>query len=65
MASVRKSEFAAIASRTEIVVLGAQFVPADIADEGLLTPEDYAALALDHIERTSKVVFQLQIVKRA
>ena len=66
MASVRKTaQIAPVAVTTRIVVLGSQLVPDDIASEGLLTPEDYRALALDHIERTSVAVYTLQIVLKA
>ncbi|MDZ4797855.1 MAG: hypothetical protein SGI92_06815 [Bryobacteraceae bacterium] len=66
MDSVRKmTNLAPGRTVTRILVLGAQLVPDDIAEEGLLTPEDYRDLALDHIERTCAAVFRLQIVKRA
>jgi hypothetical protein len=62
----RKSAAAAnSASLTEVVILGPQLVPEDIVAEGLLTPDDYRALAIDHIERTCEYIFELQIVKRA
>lgn len=66
MPSVRKtSQTAPTAVTTRIGVLGSELVPDDIASEGLLTPEDYRAIALDHIERTSDAVYTLQIVLKA
>lgn len=66
MDSVRKmAGFTPTSTMTSVVVLGAQLVPDDIAAEGLLTPEDYQALALDHIERTSDAIFQFQIILRS
>jgi hypothetical protein len=40
-------------------------LPDDLDEEGLLTPEDRAAVALDHIERTSDVVVRFEIQKFA
>ncbi len=52
-------------SCTQILVLGDNLVPEDIAAEGLLTAEDYREIALDHIDRTSDFVFRLQITRRS
>lgn len=67
MGPVKKSVSAIpAASQTELIVLASQeLVPEDIIAEGLLTQDDYRALALDHIERTCEFVFELRIVRRA
>jgi hypothetical protein len=40
-------------------------LPQDVVEEDLLTAEDHRDLTLDHITRTSDVIAQIRIVKRA
>lgn len=39
-------------------------LPEEVEEADLLTAEDHRDLTLDHIERTCRYVFQLEIVKR-
>ena len=49
---------------TNIWVRGLE-LPEDVQSDGFLTPEDHRDLALDHIARTSEMVAQVEIFKRA
>ena len=40
-------------------------LPQDVVDDDLLTAEDHRDLALDHIARTSDLIGQIRIVRRA
>jgi hypothetical protein len=40
-------------------------LPEDVVDDDVLTAEDHRDLALDHIARTSDLIGQIRIVKKA
>ena len=50
--------------QTHILVYGLD-LPEDVEADDMLTPEDRRDLALDHIARTSDVIWHLEIRKQA